>query len=191
MQPDPEQGQSMAEQAAAVMGRPTDYDPDYARQAKKLCELGATDAQLADFFGVSTKTIDRWKVRYEDFCLSLKNGKDIPDDQVERSLYQKARGYVYTEQVAIKVKSVEYADGKKVAETEDIKVIDVERHAPPDTTAQIFWLKNRRKAEWRDRVETAVTVGFTEEFESFIRDLRGDKKVLAAPIIDGTVDVDG
>lgn len=181
----------MTETSPTKMGRPTDYDPDYAAQAEKLCLLGATDPELADFFGVSSRTIARWKLQHEDFCQAVKAGKDYADEGVTRSLYQKAKGYTYTEQVAIKVKSVEYADGKKVAETEDIKVVDVERHALPDTTAQIFWLKNRRKAEWRDRVETAVTVGFTEEFESFIKDLRGEKKALAAPVIDGTVNADG
>lgn len=177
MQPDPDKGQSMAE-ATPSKGRPTDYDPDFARQAEKLCELGATNADLADFFDVSIRTIDRWITKHKDFCRAVKVAKDQADDLVERSLYQRAVGYTFETEKIFNYKG-------------EIVRAQTREHVPPDTTAQIFWLKNRRKAEWRDRVETAVTVGFTDEFESFIKDLRGEKKALAAPVIDGTVNADG
>ena len=37
----------------------------------------------------------------------------------------------------------------------DGMVRDVKRdvHVPGDVTAQIFWLKNRKKQDWRDKVE--------------------------------------
>lgn len=118
-------------------GRPSSYRPEYARAAKKLCELGATDADLAKAFGVTTPTIWAWRSRYPDFLSALKDGKPAYDDLVERSLAQRALGYTY--------------------DTEDIKVIGgdvrrvrVRRHVPPDVTACIFWLKNRRPAQWRD-----------------------------------------
>ena len=168
----------MTHELPSERGRPTNYDPDFARQAEKLCQLGATNADLADFFGVSIRTIDRWIVSHKDFCRSVKVGKDQADDLVERSLFQRAVGYTFEAEKIFNYKG-------------EIVRAQTREHVPPDTTAQIFWLKNRRKAEWRDRVETAVTVGFTEEFESFIKDLRGEKKALAAPVIDGTVNADG
>lgn len=138
------------EEEVSVLGRPSSYDTKYAEQVSKLCALGATDEEIADFFGVSVRTIHRWKLQHEDFCHALKSGKELADDRIERSLYQRASGYTYVEQQAFKVKTVQYDNGKRILETEEIKVVDVERYAVPDTTAAIFWLKNRRSEDWRD-----------------------------------------
>ena len=131
-------------------GRPPKYKPEFAEQAKKLCELGATDEEIADFFGVSTRTIYRWKHEDEQFCQALKVGKAPADNRVERSLFQKATGFYYVEQQAFKIKT---GDGVEVVE-----VVDVERYAMPDTTAQIYWTKNRQSDHWKDKTEQAVTV---------------------------------
>ncbi len=124
----------------ADMGRPTDYRDDFARQAAKLCLLGATDQELADFFDVSVRTIHRWKADHDDFCHSIKAGKEQADDRVERSLYQRAVGY---EQEEVKIFMPAGADEPVYA--------PFTAKVTPDTTAAIFWLKNRRKDEWRDR----------------------------------------
>ena len=119
-------------------GRPTAYDPTYAEQAEKLCLLAATSADLADFFGVSIRTVERWAARHEEFRRALKVGKEAADQRVERSLFQRAVGYTF--------------DGVKVFNNKGVIVTaKVREHVPPDTTAQIFWLKNRKSAEWRDR----------------------------------------
>jgi hypothetical protein len=131
------------------MGRPSDYKPEYAEQAVKLCRLGATDIELAEFFDVSVRTIHRWKSEYEEFCHSIKAGKEHADNRVERALYERASGYAFVEQQAIKVKTGQY--------TEAVEVVDVERQMPPETPACIFWLKNRKAAEWRDKVETELS----------------------------------
>lgn len=120
------------------MARPSSYKPEYAEQAAKLCRLGATDADLADFFEVNTTTIWRWKCEYEAFCNALKTNKDIADDKIERSLFQRASGYSFDS-----VKIFQY-EGNPVE-------VSYRENVPPDTTACIFWLKNRRPKEWRDR----------------------------------------
>lgn len=122
------------------MGRPSKYDPAFAGQAAKLCALGATDRDLGDFFEVSEQTINAWKITFPEFLESLKVGKDAADNRVEQSLYRRALGYSHD---AVKILTVE---GKVVQEP-------FVEHYPPDTTACIFWLKNRRKSEWRDRIE--------------------------------------
>ena len=124
-------------------GRPSSFRPEFITQAEKLCALGATDQEIADFFEVSTRTVYRWKLDNDEFCQALKAGKSNADERVERSLYQKATGYHYVEQQAIKVKLEQYRDG--------VEVVEVERYAQPDTTAAIFWLKNRRSDLWRDK----------------------------------------
>lgn len=122
------------------MGRPSKYKPEFAEQAKKLAVLGATDAQMADFFGVSISTFSLWKVEYAEFSESLKVAKEEADKRVEHSLYQRAMGYEHDE-VDIRVVAGE------------LKMTPIRKHYPPDTTACIFWLKNRKPKEWRDKVE--------------------------------------
>jgi hypothetical protein len=127
-------------------GRPSGYERDFAKQAGKLAVLGATDQEVADFFEVDVRTIYRWKHDYPEFCQSLKAGKDVADDRVERSLYQKAIGY---EQDEVKIFMPGGAD-KPVYAPFRAKVA-------PDTTAAIFWLKNRRAEQWRDVKATELT----------------------------------
>lgn len=124
----------------AERGRPTDYDESYVRIAKKLCDLGATDQEIADTFDVDVRTIYRWKHDHPDFCQALKMGKDIADERVERSLYQKAIGY---EQEAVKIFMPSGAEEPVYAPFRE--------KVAPDTTAAIFWLKNRRSQDWRDK----------------------------------------
>lgn len=124
------------------MGRPSGYRAEYAKQAEKLCALGATDQELADFFEVDVRTIYRWKHDHAGFCQSLKAGKDVADERVERSLYQKAIGY---EQDEVKIFMPAGAEGPVYA--------PFRAKVAPDTTAAIFWLKNRRSGAWRDKQE--------------------------------------
>jgi hypothetical protein len=123
-------------------GRPSAYKPEFVQQAKKLCELGAIDVELADFFGVSIRTIADWKTRHSGFLQALKAGKDSADDRVERSLYLRAAGYTF--------------DSEKIFLPKDSRTpvrVKTREHCPPDVVACIFWLKNRRREIWRDRQE--------------------------------------
>lgn len=127
------------------MGRPRSFKPEYVEQARKLCLLGATDVEVADFFDVTERTINRWKVDYPEFCQALKLGKDEADDRVEKSLYRRALGYSHE---AVKI----FANPATGAE----QIVPYTEHYPPDTTACIFWLKNRRKDQWRDKIDHEV-----------------------------------
>ena len=70
------------------MGKPAKFKTEYCAQAEKLCRLGATDADLADFFGVDESTINRWKDGQPGFCESLKAGKPSADDNVQGIVVQ-------------------------------------------------------------------------------------------------------
>jgi hypothetical protein len=126
------------------MARPSKFKLEFVAQAEKLCALGATDVEIADFFGVNVATLYRWKADHSEFGDALKVGKESADERVERSLYWRAMGYEHDE-VDIRVVNGE------VVQT------PIRKYYPPDTTACIFWLKNRRKEQWRDKVETGVT----------------------------------
>lgn len=123
-------------------GRPTSYRAEFAEQARKICSLGATDQEIADFFEVDVRTIYRWKHDHDEFCQSLKAGKDVADERVERSLYQRAIGY---EQEEVRI--------FMPANAEEPVYAPFRAKIAPDTTAAIFWLKNRRSSEWRDKHE--------------------------------------
>lgn len=119
-------------------GRPTKFQPAFVEQARKLAALGATDREAAEFFNVNEATLYRWKHEFADFCEALRVGKETADARVEQSLYRRAVGYSHD--------SVKIAINAQGAVTEAPFV----EHYPPDTTAAIFWLKNRKPAEWRD-----------------------------------------
>lgn len=123
-------------------GRPTKFKPEYEDQAYKLCLLGATDEELADFFGVSKSTLNLWKKR-KRFSDSIKRGKIVANADVAESLYKRACGYEHTET------KVFCSDGEIITE-------DVVKHYPPETAACMAFLKNRtRKQEdpWSDKQE--------------------------------------
>lgn len=128
--------------SAARAGRPPDYQASFAVQAKDLCALGATNTDLANFFGVTHETIYAWQSQHREFSDALKLGKDEADGRVERALFHRAVGYSHE---AVKI----FMPAGAVAPVEAPYI----EHTPPDTTAGIFWLKNRKPKEWRDRVE--------------------------------------
>lgn len=142
---------------AAKRGRPTKYKAEYANQARMLCLLGATDVELAEFFAVNVDSINEWKKRHEEFSVSIKEGKEKSDARIADALYNRAMGATVKKQQAIKLKEIVYENGKKVSETETVEVVDLIDEVPPDTPAAIFWLKNRRKMNWRDKQEIEVT----------------------------------
>ena len=125
-------------------GRPTQYRAHYAEQARKLCLLGYTDEELADFFNVTKTTINVWKLKHPKFVDSIKAGKAIPDAEVAASLLHRAMGYSHK---AVKIMQAEGTSYEH----------EYVEHYPPDTTAGIFWLKNRQPAKWRDMSRTEIT----------------------------------
>ena len=122
-------------------GRPTKYDEEYhCRMAYKIALLGSTDKELADILEVAEDTIYEWKNVHPEFSEALKRGKGQADAQVAKSLFKRANGYSHKA-----VKILQY-------EGNPVEVNYTERY-PPDTTACIFWLKNRQPDKWRDRQE--------------------------------------
>lgn len=119
-------------------GRPSKFKPEFVELAAQYASRGATDREMATYFGVDEATINRWKHSYPEFCESLKIGKEAADARVEQSLYRRAVGYTF--------------DSEKVFQFQGAIIrTPIVEHVPPDTTAAIFWLKNRKKAEWRDK----------------------------------------
>lgn len=119
------------------LGRPTDYRPEYDAQAAKLCELGATNADLAEFFDVSERTIERWQTRNESFAIATRVGKDHADEKVKIAFYRIAKGYEYDE---------EYIDKRGEKRTRRVVV-------PPNAMAASKWLAVRGNKEFAEKTQ--------------------------------------
>jgi hypothetical protein len=130
-------------------GRPSKYSaefPDVVARLLKVSSDGLTNEALALYFGVNVETIKRWKDEHPEFCAAIKAAKDALDARVERSLFQRAIGYQHKED------KIFNHNGRAL-------VVPTVKHYPPDTIAAIFWLKNRRPQEWRDRRELTGSDG--------------------------------
>ena len=123
------------------MGRPTTYKAEYAKQAEKICKLGATNHELAEIFGCSVRAINRWAIEHAAFAKAIQVGKDAADERVVKALYNRAVGYDYE---AVKIFC--NADGH-------VTEVPYTEHVPPDVKAAMQWLFNRRPGEWKMRVE--------------------------------------
>lgn len=132
-------------------GRPTKFKPEYLDQAYKLCLLGATDEEMADFFGVSKVTINAWKKRTKGFLDSINDGKMAANANVAESLYKRACGY-------------EHPETKVFCNTVGhITKVEVTKQYPPETAAAMAFLKNRTRKQtipWSDKQE--IELGMTE-----------------------------
>lgn len=112
---------------------------------------GLTDEQIAGNIGVAERTFAEWKVRFPAITTALKKGKAPADTVVENALYKSATGYYVTIKKPIKIKTKKQLAGKGTIEEERIEFVEEQTYIPPNPTAQIFWLKNRKPQMWRDR----------------------------------------
>ena len=118
-------------------GRPSKFE-QVKDMLYKMASYGMTDKQMADVVGVSEQTVNNWKLKDPNFLESLKAEKEIADARVERSLFERATGY-------------SHAEDKIFNDNGTALVVPTVKHYAPDTTAAIFWLKNRKPKEWRDK----------------------------------------
>ena len=116
-----------------------------------LARDGLTDELICKKIGIGARTFYEWMERFPQMAQAIKKGKAPVDIQVENALLKKALGYEYEETIT-EVEELAGGHQKK-------HIRKVTKHCPPDTTAQIFWLKNRRPERWRDKVEQVQTVG--------------------------------
>lgn len=117
---------------------------------------GLIDEQIAHNMGINAATLYDWKNKYTEISEALKKGKEVVDRLVENALLKRALGYSYTE--------ITYEGG--------VETKRVVKEVVPDTTAQIFWLKNRKPEDWRDKRE--ITTDDNDQVMEFIKAMRGE-----------------
>jgi predicted transcriptional regulator len=137
------------------------YTGDFPLLAEGMARRGMTDEQIAEKLGISKDTFYQYIKKYPDFSDSLKRGKSPVDVEVENALLKRALGYDY-EETTTEYSSLEKSgkNGDKAnANKGEWKVVKkTKKFIPPDVTAQIFWLKNRRPDLWKDRTDANHTI---------------------------------
>lgn len=120
------------------------------RKIKKWAAEGMIDSEIAHNIGIAYSTFREWVKKYDKLSATLKMSKDVADDKVEKSLYERALGWEYTE---------ETKERKFNTDTNQYEMVltkTVKKQVLPETTAMIFWLKNRRPDIWKDRQEVGL-----------------------------------
>lgn len=123
---------------------------------------GLTDEQISHNMGIHPSTLYDWQKKFPELTEALKRGKEVVDKAVENALLKKALGYIYEE------KTYEKVWNPKLEKYIKVNTKTVVKQAQPDTTAQIFWLKNRKPEEWRDKKDLDVSVN--KSLEDFFGD---------------------
>ena len=172
--------------------------PDGLLLLESWARDGLTDEQIAHNLNVTPSTYYEWKKKYSDISEALKRGKAVVDVLVENALLKRALGYSFNEDkyVTVPLNPAEYfekldeymnkykfehpdaTDSELMLAREQFpktKTVLVERKikdVAPDTTAQIFWLKNRRPDMWRDKqnVELSGEVKANNPYEGLTTD---------------------
>lgn len=137
-------------QASVKAGRPSLYRPEFDETARKVCLLGATNAQLADFLGVGEAAINDWLVLHPGFARAVQSGRVEADAEIAASLYHRAKGYSHGED---DIRTVSVGGG-----VSEVVITPTVKHYPPDTQAASLWLRNRHPERWKDKVDVDANV---------------------------------
>ena len=139
----------MSEKKAGNRGRRGKYEDwlteDGLLKVQGWARDGLSNEQIAHNIGINKDTLYEWQKRFSDFSDALKKGKEVVDREVENALLKRAMGYEYDEVTQ------EPVTDKDTGITEMRVTKRVTKQVVPDVTAQIFWLKNRKPNEFRDK----------------------------------------
>lgn len=124
--------------------------------------------QIAECMGIRRSTLNEWINKYPDISDTIKNNKDVADRKVESSLYERALGGTHMVKKTVKLKETYYDEQGRKCEKEHLETAYDEVYIPGDTTAQIFWLKNRKPEVWKDKQLIDAEVG-TKKLEDLIK----------------------
>jgi transcriptional regulator with XRE-family HTH domain len=134
---------------------------------------GLIDEQIAKNMGISPSTLYEWKKAYPEILESLKKSKEVADREIENALFERALGGVHEVRKTFKVKRTFYDEEGRKCEKEELKTGIDEVYIPGDTTAQIFWLKNRKPEQWRDKQEVQDTAA-VEKLDDILEEMRSN-----------------
>lgn len=128
--------------------------------------------------GINVKTLYDWKNKHSKICNAIKNGKEVTDFIVENALFKSATGEIKKLRKPIKVKTEKSAPGKGKIVEERIEYVEEEIYIPPQVTAQIFWLKNRKASNWKDKPESD---NFNDALQEMLKNITQINNIVTQP----------
>lgn len=138
---------------------------------------GLIEKQIAHNMSIGESTLRTWKNNFPDIAEALRKGKEVVDREVENALFKSALGFMQKIKKPVRIREVEYdpKSGKKIKESEKWVQVEEEVFIPPQVTAQIFWLKNRKPDQWREKNDLTLTPsnGVLESLMELHRDEHG------------------
>lgn len=140
------------------MGRPAiEITPEICKKAELMAARGLTMTQIADALGMHYDTLNEKKKEFSEFSEAIKRGQAKGIGTITNCLFERAIGYSHPEDKIFCNK-----DG-------EVTTVETMKHWAPDTTAQIFYLKNR--AGWKDSKDVKHSGNITHEHEGISRTL--------------------
>lgn len=143
---------------ASKGGRPTKLNVKMKERLKEGYLLGLTDVQVCKIVDINESTLTKWKQKFPEFFMSIRDWKAQADKKVETSLYERACGYSHPDTKAQWVET-SVLEGDQWIKVGRWEYADLVKHYPPDSTSMIFWLKNRQPEKWRDVQKLEHSVG--------------------------------
>lgn len=143
-----ERRSSMSGLRNSKAGRPSSYNKKYARLAYKLAKMGANEKEIASVIGIDQTTLMRWKRDFDEFRLSICNGKNDYNLCTKKALFKRVTGYRFTEVTKQKTLVEQENDDGKVEMVPATIVKTVSKHVPPDVGACLSVLKRNKTKEW-------------------------------------------
>ena len=138
---------------------------------------GLINEQIAEEIGIHPSTLYDWQKKYPEIAEALKKGKEVIDRKVENALLKRALGYQYEEKTYERIENTIIEPDGSITKEPGTKIKTVIKEVVPDTTAQIFWLKNRKPDVWRDRkdIDLHGNIDISERAKEIDKYLSSDK----------------
>lgn len=133
---------------------------------------GLTNKEIAKNLGIGETTFYKIINEHSEVSEVLKKGKEVVDYQVENALLKRALGYAYEE------KTYETRYDERTGKSEERLVKKVTKQVSPDTTAQIYWLNNRKPKQWRNKQDVDISnngISLAEAIQKAYENKAGDK----------------
>ena len=163
--------------AAKKKGARSKYDlldmADRLPEVEQMARNGYTNKDICQALGIAQQTLNNWREKYPDFAEAIKKGKMIVDAEIEQKLITNEKGHLFWEETQELMPVMDEETGRMINEMTTVK--RVLKYIKPDTTAQIFWLKNRRPNDWRDRQHLQHEGNINVNDYSYMEDAELDK----------------
>lgn len=131
---------------------------------------GLRMSDIAQKMGVATSTLYEYMGKESEISEAIKRGRAPVDFEVENAMLKSALGHKETVRKPIRLRTTRRKDGMEITE-EHVEYFDEEVYIPPQVSAQIFWLKNRKPDIWRDKKELTTNTTL-EKLDDILKETR-------------------